>query len=105
MTPSEIDWLERVAEECRKLIITIGTGRDPDFAYLRKLFEEQVEVTETTWDVKNLIASLAMTKPEVLRGRIMLQNAAIERLTDTRRTIVHALAHAAASAAVPTQAN
>lgn len=105
MTPSEIDWLERVAEEARKLIIAIGTGSDLDFAYLRKLLDEDVEVTEATWNVKNLIASLAMTKPDVLRGRITLQNSAIERLTDTRRTIVHALANAAAGSAVSPQAN
>lgn len=88
MTPSQRDWLDRVSEESRQIILRLARGNFEDlFGNLRKLFDEEVGVTQTTWEVKNLIASLAMTEPNVLRGRITLQNAAIERLTQVRRYI------------------
>lgn len=67
---------------------------DQLFSNLRKLFEEKVAVTETTHEIKNLIASLAMTDPEVLRGRVTLQNAAIYRLTQIRSRIRDAITNA-----------
>lgn len=99
MTPS--DWIANVDEECRQLIVLIGTGAQPDLGYLRKLFDEPVEVTEATWNIRNLIASLAMTDPAVLKGRVTLQNAAIERLTQVRRYIQHEAAHHDTKSIVP----
>ena len=106
MTPkfAADDWLVDLDEECRHLIIAIGTGKPFTFAYLRKLFEEQVETTLETWEAKNLIASLAMTNPDVLKGRITLQNAAIERLTQARSHIQNALATTPAGKAVSPEA-
>jgi hypothetical protein len=95
MTPSELDWLTAVHTECRNIILRISTHQyDQLFGNLRKLFDEKIETTEPSWEIKNLIASLAMTDPEVLRGRITLQNAAIERLTQVRSRIKDAIAHA-----------
>ena len=87
--------MARVSSECLRTIIRLQTtGPHPCiFDYLRKLFGESVEVTEATFEVKNLIASLAMTDPEVLKGRIALINAAIERLARTREYIKLELAH------------
>lgn len=92
MTSSELDWLTAVNTECRNIILRINMNDyDQLFGNLRKLFDEQVAVTETTYEIKNLIASLAMTDPEVLRGRITLQNAAIYRLTQVRSRIRNAI--------------
>lgn len=85
MTPSQ--WLNSVHNECRLLILDLGTTGTTSFVELRNLLDTKVEVTEATWQVKNLIASLAVTDPAVLRGRIALVNAAIERLTKTREYI------------------
>lgn len=95
MSPSEREWLARVNGECLRTIVRLQTcGPHPAlFDYLRKLFDERVDVTETTFEVKNLIASLAMTDPEVLKGRIALINAAIERLARTREYIKLELSH------------
>lgn len=88
MTISEDDWLALVDAECRGLILRIGKRDFSElFGNLRKLFERPVEITETTWHVKNMIASLAMTDPEVIRGRFHLENAAIDRLAKVRSTI------------------
>ena len=94
MTPKQRDWLSRVSEEARTAVLRLHTGDDQGvFDYLRKLFDEPVEVDDATWNVKNLIASLAMTDPSVLRGRSVLVNAAIERLTQTREYIKSELGH------------
>lgn len=85
MTPKQLDWLLRVNDQLLEAaaVLKEGTFDDKVFSYLRKLFDEPVEVTEVTWHVKNLIASLAMTDPNALRGRIVLVNAALERLKET----------------------
>lgn len=101
MTSSELDWLTAVNTECRNVILRMNSNQyDQLFSNLRKLFDEEVEVTETTFDIKNLIASLAMTDPDVLRGRITLQNAAIHRLTQVRSRIRHAITTAFADSIV-----
>lgn len=85
MTPKQRDWLLRVADQVVEATARLKTDDYDEnvFRYLRKLFDEPVEVTEVTWHVKNLIASLAMTDPNVLRGRTLLVNAAIARLNET----------------------
>ena len=94
MTPEQRDWLLRVGEQTVEITVRLKEGDlDGIFDYLRKLFNEPVEVDEVTWNVKNLIASLAMTDPDVLRGRIILVNAAIERLNETWEYITSELGH------------
>jgi hypothetical protein len=94
MTPKQRDWLLRVGDHTIEAIVRLKENDlDGVFDYLRKLFHEPVEVDEATWNVKNLIASLAMTDPDTLRGRAALINAAIERLNETWEYITSELTH------------
>lgn len=102
IAPSQ--WLESVSEECRRLIVAIGTEGYTSFSGLRSLFDMDVQVTDVTWEVKNLIASLAMTDADILKGRIILQHAAIQRLSYTRSIIANAFEIAAAGQAVSPKA-
>jgi hypothetical protein len=97
MTPAEKKWLQAIALECDMLRLDLGargTTGTVSFKILRALMENKVEVTETTWEVKNLIASVATSDPTVLRGRITLVNAAIERLAKTGEYIKQEMTNA-----------
>ena len=71
-----------------------GTTGTVSFAILRTLMETPIKVTESTWEVRNLIASVATSDPSVLRGRITLVNAAIERLAKTGEYIKQEMTNA-----------
>lgn len=86
MTPLEREWLLAVKRECKRLRVQLRhlEPSKGDFWKLKELYEEHgIPVTDFTWEVKNLISSLAVTDPEVLKGRHLLTNAAIQRLTAT----------------------
>ena len=80
MAPSDV-WPELVEEAVNEIIVKLYTDNFDDdlFGYLKQLLDEKIEVTEFTWEIKNMIASLAHTDPKVLRGRQIMINAVIER--------------------------
>lgn len=108
MITPEDDWLTRVSEECRKAILCFARFNHDEMitclSNLRELFEEEVELTNTTWHVHNFMASIAMSTIDVFRGREMLRNSAIERLTEIRRLIANDKPHLSARAPVPAAA-
>lgn len=86
---TEKDWLNAVLGEIRNVVLDIHEHNyDGLFKGLRNLFEAQVEVTAVTSEVKNLIASLALTEDDLLRKHEHLRTAAIRRLVDTRYRIL-----------------
>ena len=74
-------WLEFVHEAAHEITVFLNhDDYNPHmFEFLRELFEDAVTVDDVTWEVKNLIASLAATDPKILEGRILLKNAVLER--------------------------
>lgn len=86
---TEREWLNTVLIEIRTVILDIHEGDfDGLFDGLRRAFEQKVEVTEVTAEVKNLIASLALTDPQLLARHEHLRTAATRRLVDTRYRIL-----------------
>lgn len=82
-------WLESVHEAAHEITIFLNhDDYNPHmFDFLRELFEDDVQVDDITWEVKNMIASLAATDPKILEGRILLKKAVLDRCDTIMRFI------------------
>jgi|APCry1669189034_1035192.scaffolds.fasta_scaffold93753_2 hypothetical protein len=83
MTDEEkvIDWLKLLDTEIRIIILRIN-DKDFDslFTRLRSIFDFPVPVTDVTSEVKNQIASLALSDGKMIARHAHLQNAVVHRL-------------------------
>ena len=75
------EWLGEVGFLCATLAHMISKDQKFSFAALRVLFEQDKQITDATWEVTNMLASVVNTDPAVIEERIPLRNAAVERLT------------------------
>jgi hypothetical protein len=91
MTDEEkvIDWLKLLDTEIRIIILRIN-DKDFDslFTRLRSIFDFPVPVTDVTSEVKNQIASLALTDGKMIARHAHLQNAVVRRLMDLHYRIL-----------------
>jgi len=82
-------WLRLLLREVRIIILKIN-DRDFDnlFGTLREIYELPVPVTTVTSEVKNLLASLALTDGRMIARRAYMQNAVVSRLMEVRYRIL-----------------
>ena len=83
------DWLKLLDMEARIIILRINNKDFSNlFTRLRSIFDFPVPVTDVTSEVKNLIASLALTDGKMIARHTHLQNAVVRRLTDLHYRIL-----------------
>lgn len=91
MTTDQRDWLQSVRRSIRLALLDLEFERfDTAFIALRARFLDEVPVTEVTSEVKNLIASLATSDPDLMNNPAARQ-AAVRRLNETKHFITESL--------------
>lgn len=91
MTPRHREWLGSVRRAIRKALLDLEFERfDTAFLDLRELFFTEAPISDDTMEVKNLIASLATARPQLMQNAAA-RAAAVRRLEETKKYITEAM--------------
>jgi hypothetical protein len=92
MTTQHRRWLADVRRAIRQALLDMEFGRvDTAMLSLKEHYRDEVIITDSTYEVKNMIASLASVDPADLKKNPAMRAAAVRRLNETKQYIGEAL--------------